>query len=57
MSDPQPQRRESVKRFESRELELGAETVEDPEPHPDDSAGVRGGSDNPFCHIPLEARL
>jgi len=57
MSDPQQQRRESAKRLESRELELGAETVEDLEPHSEDADAVRGGSDNPWCHIPLEARL
>ncbi|MGN6867155.1 MAG: hypothetical protein ACTHMY_02005 [Solirubrobacteraceae bacterium] len=57
MSDPQQQRRASAEQRESRALELGAETIKDLEPHPDDADGVRGGSDNPLCHIPVVARL
>ena len=57
MSDPKEPRRESAEQRESRELELGAETVTDLEPHPDDADGVRGGSDHPYCTIPAAVRL
>jgi hypothetical protein len=58
MSDPKQQPPESSEPRESRELELGAEIIKDLEPHPGDANGVRGGSDNPWCHIPyVLARL
>jgi hypothetical protein len=52
MSSPKEARREPAEQRELAELDLSAETVKDLEPDPDDTDGVRGGSEHPMCTIP-----